>query len=85
MVNPLLCFYLLATFIWKYCPKEIQHEYIKNSQAKVIFSKTSRYILFISDSFISNTGWHLIRNNNNLEYQDKLKEKQGQLCWTPSM
>ena len=44
-------------------------------EEKVISSK-QHYMSFISDTFISNTAWDLIQNNNSLRYHKELKKNQ---------
>ena len=39
---------------------------------------------FISDTFISNTGWDLIQNNNNLRYHKGLKKNQYNCIGPPT-
>ena len=61
MVKALFIFLpLLKIFIWKYCPNEIQDKHTKNVQEKVISLK-DHCMSFISDNFVSNTGWKLIK------------------------
>ena len=72
----------MKIFITKYFPNEIQDKHTKNSQEKIISLK-QHYILFISDTCVSNKGWDLIQNDNDLRYHKELTEKQVQLHWTP--
>ena len=72
---------LLKIFIWKYCPNEIQDKHTKKSQEKTISSK-QHCISFISDTFVSNTGWDLIKNNDKLRYHNVHKKNQCN-CFEP--
>ena len=72
---------LLKIFIWKYCPNEIQDKHTKKSQEKIISSK-QHCMSFISDTFVSNTAWDLIKNNDNLRYHNVNKKYQYN-CFEP--
>ena len=72
---------ILKIFIWKYCSNEIQDKHTKNSQRKVISSK-QYYMSFINYTFVRNTGWDLIKNNNNLRYHNVHKINQY-ICIEP--
>ena len=44
--------------------------------------KTNVFLQNSIDTFVSNTVWYLIQNNNHLSYHKELMEKQVQLYWT---
>ena len=73
----------LKLFIWKYCSNDIQDKHTKKSQQKFLSSK-QHCMSFVSDTFVINTGWDLIKNNDNIRSRyHNVHQKNHYNCFEP--